>query len=65
MGFIKEIFPQCDICNETFPDILKTSSQTILIGLMIKGGWKIVKHHRTKVDDAMLICPDCADKEEL
>jgi hypothetical protein len=53
MSIITEIFPQCDVCDTTFPDErFKTAG--LCRENMKSGGWK--KHQ------GLDYCPDCADR---
>lgn len=48
---IKEIFPQCDFCNTTYPDEWKGESVEVVREQMRKAGWK-----RVNGKDK---CPEC------
>ncbi len=53
MSIITEIFPQCDVCDQTFPDI-RHENVSLCRERMKAGGWK--KYRGTDY------CPDCADR---
>lgn len=51
MSIIKELFPFCDICNQTFPDSRGFDTVAALRKSMCRGGWKI--------KGGKDVCPDC------
>jgi hypothetical protein len=54
MSIIKELFPLCDVCKDTFPDFRGHESIKDLRDNMKAGGW-INKKGKD-------ICPDCQQK---
>jgi hypothetical protein len=58
MSIIKQLVPQCDICNATFPDLLELSATVqTLRSAMRREGWR-----RRGGDD---VCPICAEQMEF
>jgi hypothetical protein len=50
MSVIKEIYPICDRCDETYPDVRYGTIGECKEGMRC-GGWKIIKGND--------VCPDC------
>jgi len=52
MSIIKQLIPQCDVCNETFPDFIDKNNKT-LRKIMKNNGWRNIYNKD--------VCPKCCE----
>jgi hypothetical protein len=53
MSIIREVYPQCDYCNEAYPDVTYETNKRCVEDMKIFG-WKKIKGSD--------MCPDCVLK---
>ena len=51
MSAVIQIFPQCDLCHVTNPDIMHDELDDVVVAVVLDG-WNVV-------DDDFWLCPEC------